>query len=116
MKYFLFAFVLIILFSCKKKVEDTPEPQRNVTLRIACSDCFVVWHENGTEKNVQHANSSWTHTFVGNQNSEVLLAVMNTSGAPQGVGAAIILNGDTLKHQTTYCPISGTVLVVDTLQ
>lgn len=101
--------------ACNKKEDTNAEPKRNVMLRISCSDCFGVWHENGVEKNEQHANSSWSRSFVGNKDSEVLLAAMNTSGIIQAVGAAIVLNNDTLKHQVTYCPISGTVLVVDTL-
>jgi hypothetical protein len=116
--YYLLAFILIASVACNKKKEDNAsvEPKRNVTLRISCSDCFVVWHENGVEKNEQHANSSWTRTFVGNKGTEVLLAAMNTSGTPQAVAAAIVLNNDTLKHQINFCPISGTVIVVDTLQ
>lgn len=107
---FIFGF---LFFGCNKK---NKEPNRQVTYKIQCTDCFVVWEENGTQKNIQHVNSSWTTTFDGMKDSLVLLCAMNTSGSPQGVGATILLNGDTLKHAINYCPISGTVVVSDTLQ
>lgn len=114
MKYTLIYLSLLswVMLACKKKTDET---QREVTYKIQCTDCYVVWEENGTQKNVQHVNSTWSKTFDGMKDSLVLVCAMNTSGAPQGVGATILLNGDTLKHAVNYCPISGTVLVSDTL-
>ena len=115
MKFYVFCFSIlcIMLFACKKKTNETP---RKVTYNIQCTDCYVVWEENGTQKNIQHVNSSWTTTFDGMKDSLVLVCAMNTSGTTQGVGATILLNGDTLKHALNYCPISGTVIVADTLE
>jgi hypothetical protein len=118
---FLFAAVLAtFLFACNKKDDDNPtpaEPDRNVTYRIDCPDCYVVYYKaDGTEGTVQHANSSWSYSFTGKKDSTVLLVAMNTSGNPCAVGATILLNNDTLQHNVSYCPISGTVLVTDTLE
>lgn len=113
LKQLLTLFSILILIGCKKK---QVEQQRDVTYKIQCTDCYVVWEENGTQKNIQHVNSNWSVTFDGLKDSLVLVCAMNTSSQPQGVGATILLNGDTLKHAINYCPISGTVIVTDTLQ
>jgi hypothetical protein len=105
--------VCILLLGCKKKTNETP---RKVTYKIQCTDCYVVWEENGVQKNMQHVNSNWTTSFDGMKDSMVLVCAMNTAGTPQGVGATILLNDDTLKHAMNYCPISGTVVVADTLE
>lgn len=113
MKQVLILLSVVAILGCKKK---PVEPKREVTYQIQCTDCYVVWEENGTQKNIQHVNSNWSTTFSGMKDSLVLLCAMNTSGQPQGVGATILLNGDTLKHAMNYCPISGTVIVSDTLE
>lgn len=104
---------LSTLLGCKKK---EVEPQRNVTYKIQCTDCYVYYKENGQPKSEFHQNSTWSHDFVGMKDSLVLVYAMNTSGQNQFVSATILLNGDTLKHATGSCPISGTVAVSDTLQ
>lgn len=105
--------VALIVTACKKENE---EPKRTVSYKISCTDCFVVWEENGVQKNATHQGSSWSVTFEGQKGSQVLLVAQNSSGNPQGVGATILLNGDTLQHAVSYCPISGTVVVSDTLE
>lgn len=112
--------LVVIIIACNKKDDDTITPTetpRNVTYKIACTDCYVVYYKaDGTEGTAQHVNSSWTYSFEGKKDSTVLLVAQNTSGTPAGVAATIILNSDTLQHHEVWCPISGTVFVVDTLQ
>ena len=110
--YLIFFLAALLLTSCKK----SQEANKLVTYRINCTDCFVAWEENGEQFSAQHMNSSWSRTYRGQPGSVVLLSAMNTSNMPQGVGATILLNGDTLMHRTNYCPISGVVFVIDTLQ
>ena len=116
---------VLFLFACNKKNESdttpTPTPvavQRHVEYRIACTDCEVIYYNGHGDTSVTefHKNSSWSYSFEGKAGDHVLLVAMNTASAPQGVTACIKLNGDTLASQTTYCPISGTSLVSDTLQ
>ena len=104
---------LSTIFGFKKK---EVEPERNVTYKIQCTDCYVYYKENGQPKSEFHQNSTWSHDFVGMKDSLVLVYAMNTSGQNQFVSATILLNGDTLKHATGSCPISGTVAVSDTLR
>ena len=115
--FLLAAMILVVTVACKKKSDENPqpnnpEPERNITYRVACSDCYVVYYKaDGTEGVEEHVNSNWSYSFVGKKDSTVLLVAMNTTGAPAAVGATILLNNDTLEHAVTYCPISGTVLV-----
>jgi hypothetical protein len=115
-----FPFLLVVLaicvLACNKKDDDNPqpnpEPQRNVSYRVSCSDCYVVYYKaDGSEGVEEHVNSNWSYSFVGKKDSTVLVVAMNTASSAQAVGATIFLNGDTLEHAVTYCPISGTVLV-----
>jgi hypothetical protein len=115
--------LFLVLIACSKKKEDesTPAPappseQRHVEYRIGCVDCTVIYYKaDGSQGSEYHKNSSWAYSFEGVKDSIVLLVAMNTDTVPRGVTACIRLNNDTLQLRTTYCPISGTVLVTDTL-
>ena len=89
-----------------------------VTYEIGCTDCEVIYYSDSAQTNATeyHRNNSWTYTFYGKKNQEVLLFAYNTSSIAQGVTATIKLNDSVLTTQTNYCPISGDAFVVDTLQ
>lgn len=102
------------LFACKK--DSNAEAKRTVEYSIACSDCYVVcYDENGQEKSYYNQNSNWKYTMEAQAGDVVLLVAHNTSNGYATVGATIKLNGEVIKTAQSYCPISGTVLVTDTL-
>jgi hypothetical protein len=107
------SLLAVSLNSCKK----VAEPEWAVTYKIGCTDCFVAYYKpDGTQGSASNQNSDWEYSFEGHAGMVVLVAASNTSGAAQGVTAQILLNGSVLKEHTTFCPISGTVLVTDTLR
>lgn len=109
-KFFsLFIFILSIMCCTKQQIEY------QVSYRISCTDCFVVWEENGVQKYASNQNTSWGVDFIGQKDSIVLLMARNSSGVYQSVGATILVDGDTIQHLVSYCPISGTVVLIDTL-
>ena len=115
--YLLFTAMLftMVLSSCKKDGGDDQE--RTVEYSIECPDCFVVYYdENGAQVSLQNQATGWSKTINGNAGGVVLLAAQNSSGSPAMVKGVIKLNGTILKENTSYCPISGTVIVTDTLQ
>ena len=106
---------MLFIGSCKKDA-DNKQP-RTVEYSIECPDCFVVYYDaNGEQVSLQNQNSSWKQTIEAKQGGIVLLAAQNSSGSPSAVTGRIKLNGSVLTEKTTYCPISGTVLVTDTIQ
>ena len=119
--HLLLAFAFLTFFSCKKNNDDpepTPTPvQKQITYRIICSDCQVFYYKAGMEQaNEYHVNSSWSYSFTGTNGDVALLMAYNTSSAPQGVNATILVDNDTLCSQTNFCPISGYSFVTDTLE
>lgn len=111
----LFIFGLTCLFSsCKKEDNKTYK----VTYRIGCTDCMVVYVSDteGLQKTEYHQNSSWTYSFNGKPGQQLLLLAYNTSSAPQGVNAKILVNEVVTKDRTTYCPINGSSFCVDTIR
>ena len=118
--YILFLLFTFVFFSCKKKNDDDPVPasaSKHVTYRIACSDCEVIYYKSAMVQGTEyHVNSSWSYSFDGVKGDVVLLMAYNTSSAPQGVNATIMVNNDTLCTQTNYCPISGYSFLTNTLE
>src|SRR5436190_22397263 len=94
--YLLLVLFTIVFFSCKKKTEDDPTPTpspKHVTYRIVCSDCEVIYYKSAmVEATEYHKNSSWSYSFDGVKGDVVLLMAYNTSSAPQGVNATILVN------------------------
>jgi hypothetical protein len=115
-KLYIIAFLLagIFLGGCKK--DSTQDAQRIVEYSIDCPNCFVVYYDaNGQQISLQGQNSSWSQTIEAKAGGIVLLAAQNSSSSPAAVTGTIKLNGTVLAERTTYCPISGTVIVTDTL-
>lgn len=113
--YLVFTAMLLtfVLASCKKD----GDPKRTVEYSIECPDCFVVYYdENGAQVSLQNQTTGWSKTINGKPGGVILLAAQNSSGSPAMVKGVIKLNGVVLKENTSYCPISGTVIVTDTLQ
>jgi hypothetical protein len=113
----LFPLLLILAFlasSCKKEGATV----YNVSYTIGCTDCEVIYvsDQAGTQSTEYHKNSSWTYSFAGTKNQQLLLLAYNTASAPQGVTATISMNNAVLSTQTTYCPVNGTAFCVDTIQ
>lgn len=114
--YMVLPFMALILSAGCKKDNDSAAA-RTVEYSIDCPNCFVVYYDaNGQQVSLQDQNSSWKQTIEGKAGGIVLLAAQNSSGSPAAVTGTIKLNGAILAERTTYCPISGTVLVTDTLQ
>ncbi|UPT66101.1 MAG: hypothetical protein M0D57_16650 [Sphingobacteriales bacterium JAD_PAG50586_3] len=104
----------VFLSACKKDSND--DEQRTVEYSIECPNCYVIYYDaNGEQVILQDQNSSWKQTIDAKPGAIVLLAAQNSSSSPAAVTGTIKLNGTVLAEQTTYCPISGTVLVTDTL-
>jgi hypothetical protein len=114
--FFLFAllFLPILFASCKK---ETSNASYRVEYAIDCTDCFVVcYDENGNQKSWYHQNSSFSYGFDGEKGDVVLMVAQNTSQAAAAVTGRIRINGTITQEKTSYCPISGTVIVTDTLR
>jgi hypothetical protein len=106
---------LLLLGACKK--DDSANQPRTIEYSIDCPNCFVVYYDaDGNQVSLQDKNSLWKQTIEAKQGGIVLLAAQNSSGNPTAVTGRIKLNGTVLTEKTTYCPISGTVLVTDTIQ
>jgi hypothetical protein len=116
---------VLVFIACNKKKEDeqqpqnnpTPTVQRHVEYKIICSDCTVIYTNGHGDTTVSEANknNSWSYSFEGKAGDPVTLFAYNTSSTPQGVGACIFLNGDTLKELTRFCAVSSYSFVTDTL-
>lgn len=115
---------LAVLASCKKEenpiqVENpTPQPQKK-TLRyeITCPNCFVVHYEENEEQVATSGQSTgWYKELQVDPGFVALIAAQNQSESHAAVTATIKVDGVILKTQTTYCPVSGTVLVTDTIK
>lgn len=115
MKSILPLLVLVTFFaSCKKEKEETYK----ISYSIGCTDCMVAYvaDQAGNQSTAYHQNSSWSYSFNAQKNQEVLLLAYNTSSAPQGVTATIMLNDELLETRTTYCAISGVSFCADTVR
>lgn len=117
MKKFYFAItallMVLILPGCKKGNGDDT---RTVKYSIQCADCYVIcYDENGDEKTWEHQNSSWTYSFEGESGDVLLLFAYNTSNNPAMVGGKVEVDGTVTDEETSYCPVSGNIFVVDTL-
>ncbi|MFM9027917.1 MAG: hypothetical protein ACKOQ6_07955 [Bacteroidota bacterium] len=113
--------LLIAAFIGCSKDDDTGNggkgaPQLQVTYEVDCPDCYVYCKgPNGVAQNFYHQNNSWTYSYDAGQGDTLVLIAQNTSGAPAVVSGLIKLNGNILAGDTSYCPISGVVIVTDTL-
>jgi len=124
MKNLLIAFTLVAVCvaSCKKEDDDSDNQQQEILYKvkynIGCTDCQVIYVSDslGTQTTEYNKNSSWTYSFYGKKNQEILMLAYNTSSAPQGVNARITVNDSILQDRTTYCPINGMSFVVDTIR
>lgn len=110
----LFAAFTFLLSSCKK--EDAQAYK--ITYTIGCTDCSVFYttDQTGAQGQQYHQNSNWTYSFNAKMNQEVMLMAYNTSSAPQGVTATIMLNDEILETRTHYCPVAGYAFCVDTVR
>lgn len=119
MRKFLFCCAItFVMFGCKKETDTTSAKTYKVKYNIGCTDCTVIYvaDTSGTQQTAYHQNSSWTYTFNGKQNQELLLLAYNTSNAPQGVNVKIAVNDSVLTDRTTYCAISGVSFAADTIR
>lgn len=112
--FVVFTVTLLALPSCKKESEAVYK----VSYRIGCSDCMVAYTSDQSENQLSeyHQSTGWTYSFNAKKGQQVLLMAYNTSSAPQGVTATILLNDDTLETRTTYCAISGVSFCADTIR
>ncbi len=109
MKNLLLVSSFIIFFSSCAKESHT------LRYEIGCTDCMVVYvDENGDQQSVYHVNSNWVKE-IEVESGIFLLMAYNTSGTPEAVTARMKLDGEIWQERTTYCPISGVVLITDTL-
>jgi len=113
---------IVVLASCKKEEnpiqDENPAPQKK-TLRyeITCPNCFVVHYEENEEQVSSSGQSTgWYKELQVDPGFVALIAAQNQSGSPVAVTATIKVDGVVLKTQTTHCPVSGTVLVTDTIK
>ncbi len=116
-----------ILFSigCKKddlnpniepEVEQA-EPDKTLRYEIDCPECYVVYYtENEEQIALSGESTGWFVELDVQSGFVALIAAQNQSGSAASVTATIKVDGEILKTNTTYCPISGTVLVTDTVQ
>ncbi|MFM7217794.1 MAG: hypothetical protein ACKO1U_07230 [Bacteroidota bacterium] len=113
---------LMVLFSisairCKKEKDPSPQVSYQVSYQISCTDCYVYCKgANGSAQNFYHQNSSWTYSYEAGPNDTLVLIAQNTSGAPASVAGAIRVNGNIVAADTSYCPVSGLIIVSDTLR
>lgn len=116
-----------ILFSigCKKDdLNPNIEPEteqvdqtKKLRYEINCPECYVVYYtENQEQIAVSGESTGWFVELDVNAGFVALIAAQNQSGSPASVTATIKVDGEILKTNTTYCPVSGTVLVTDTIQ
>ena len=110
--------ITVTIFACKKddnKNDSTPTA-RTVSYRIQCTDCFVSCSgPNGVMQNFFHQNDSFAYSYNAQAGDTLLLVVQNTSNIVQTVTGMILLNGGIRTFASSTCPISGTVIVSDTL-
>ena len=109
---------ILIFSSCKKNNTPSATKIYKVKYTMACTDCEVIYVSDttGTQSTEYHKNSSWSYSFNGKKDQELLFLAYNTSSVPQGVTATIFLNNSVAATQTNYCPISGDAFVVDTIR
>lgn len=115
----LFLLIAFAFSSCTKVCKDCPAILTyKVKYTMVCTDCEVVYvsDTSGTQTTEYHKNSSWSYTFNGKKNQQLLFLAYNTSSVMQGVTATISVNDSVVATQTNYCPVSGNAFVVDTIQ
>jgi len=117
----LLMFCIATIVGCKKNDTDNDLPKAKtykVQYNIGCTNCMVVYVADslGTQQTEYNQNSSWSYTFFGKKEQEVLLLAYNTASAPQGVNVKIALNDSILRDRTTYCAISGISFAADTIR
>jgi hypothetical protein len=87
-----------------------------VSYQITCPDCYVYCKgPGGAAQNFYHQNSSWTYSYEASEGDTLVLIAQNTSSGPAAVTGIIKVNGTVVAGDTSYCPISGLVVVSDTL-
>jgi hypothetical protein len=108
----LWLFVCLgILYSCNENKEQT------LKYEISCQDCFIVYYKENQEQVSVFGNSGeWSHELPVRKGFVALLVAQNMADQPALVKARLMLNGEVLKEAESTCPISGTVLVTDTIQ
>jgi hypothetical protein len=100
-----------VLYSCKKTKDQT------LRYEISCQDCFIVYYKENQEQVSIFGNSGdWSHEMPVSPGFVALVVAQNMADQPALVTARIKLNGEILKEAQSQCPISGTVLVTDTIQ
>ena len=115
MKYLILLLATpFILISCNKADKITPN---TITYKISCNDCFVFWKdENGEQGSSSNQDSSWEYTFEGKTGDCLELGVMNTQGLYGSNSVSILLNGEVLNSCSSTCPITGSAMILDTLE
>jgi hypothetical protein len=100
-----------LVYSCNKNKEQT------LRYEISCEDCFIVYYKENQEQVSVFGNSGeWSHELPVNAGFVALLVAQNMADQPSLVKAKMSLNGEVLKEAVSTCPISGTVLITDTIQ
>lgn len=121
------AAILVFSSSCKKDdlAEDMNEQneqtavEQEKTLRyeIECPNCYVVYYAEDEEQISSPGECTGWFVELDVQTGFVgFLVAQNQSGSPAAVTTTMKLNGEILQTKTTYCPVSGTVFVTDTIQ
>lgn len=110
--------IALAMAGCKKETDTIIAKTYKVKYSIGCTDCMVVYVSDtaGTQQTAYNQNSSWSYTFNGKLNQELLLLAYNTSNTPQGINVKIVLNDSVLTDRTTYCAISGVSFAADTIR
>lgn len=122
-------FISILLFttSCKKEdvnenmneqnEQTAVEQEKTLRYEIECPDCYVVYYAEDEEQISSPGESTGWYVELDVKSGFVgLLVAKNQSESPAAVTATMKLDGEVIQSKTTYCPISGTVLVTDTIQ
>ena len=121
----LLSSIILLSVGCKKEdLNPSTEPEteqveqtKKLRYEINCPECYVVYYtENQEQIAVSGESTGWFVELDVNAGFVALIAAQNQSGSATAVTATIKVDGEILKTKTTYCPISGTVLVTDTIQ
>jgi|GEM_PF-2950926 len=120
-KLILFSCLLFLATACKKEdtspLLDAVPKKKKVRYEIDCPGCFVVWYEqNEQQLNESGQTTGWFKELDVDVGFVALVAAHNQSGTPAAITARILVDNTLLKTQTTFCPISGVVLVTDTIK
>lgn len=111
--------ILIFNTGCKKeelKEEVTTEQSKKLRYEIDCPDCYVVYYSYDEEQvSLTGKSTGWYKDLDVKTGFVGLIIAQNQSGTPAAVTATIKLNDEIIQSKTSYCPVTGTVFVTDTI-